>query len=188
MRETLLDLPEERCPVDELLRWVKGHRCLDCGKCVFGYEGAAQLELTLTDITMKKARSGDMEQLAKVCRLMTRQSLCEDGAELGETALAVFDRYREDFADHTARRSCLAGVCRSFVTYHILADRCVGCGDCLDACGEDAILGKKRFVHVIVQDECTQCGSCLDACGEGAVVKAGAVKPRCPARPIPCRR
>lgn len=188
MNEKLLNLSEKQCPVDELLRYVKGHKCLDCGKCVFGYEGAAQLELTLNDITMKKSRSTDMAQLAKVCRYMKEQTLCEDGVELGETALAVFEKYGDEFAAHVAKKSCKAGVCKSFVTYHILADRCIGCGDCMDECDDDAILGKKKFIHVIDQDECTQCGKCVDACGEDAIVRAGAVKPRCPAKPIPCKR
>lgn len=86
------------------------------------------------------------------------------------------------------KKNCPAGVCARFVTYHILAAKCVGCGDCMEICGEDAILGKKRFVHVIDQEECTRCGDCLESCGEGAVVKAGVVKPRCPVKPIPCKR
>lgn len=28
------------------------------------------------------------------------------------------------------------------MTYHILADQCTGCGDCMDECEEDAIQGK----------------------------------------------
>lgn len=74
------------------------------------------------------------------------------------------------------------------MTYHILAEKCVGCGDCMDACDEDAILGKTRFVHVIEQNECTQCGACMEACDEDAVVRAGAVKPRCPRKPVPCKK
>ena len=75
-------------------------------------------------------------------------------------------------------------MCKKFMTYHILAEKCVGCGDCMDACDEDAILGKTRFVHVIEQNECTQCGACMEACDEDAVVRAGAVKPRCPRKPV----
>lgn len=74
------------------------------------------------------------------------------------------------------------------MTYHILADKCNGCEECLDVCEDDAILGKKRFVHVIVQDECIQCEKCMEACEEDAIVQAGAVKPRCPKKPIPCKR
>ncbi len=52
MNEKLLNLSEKQCPVDELLKYVRAHKCQDCGKCVFGYEGATQLELTLNDITV----------------------------------------------------------------------------------------------------------------------------------------
>lgn len=188
MNQMLLKLSGNQCPVDELYKYAKGHKCLDCGKCVFGYEGATQLELTLSDITMKKARSTDMTQLTKLCRLMTTQSMCEEGIELAETALAVFEQYSEEFAAHTAKKSCRAGVCKKFVTYHILADKCIGCGECIGACDDDAILGKKNFIHVIDQDECTQCGKCVKTCEEEAIVAAGAIKPRCPAKPIPCKR
>jgi NADH-quinone oxidoreductase subunit F len=58
----------------------------------------------------------------------------------------------------------------------------------VDECDDDAILGKKKFIHVIDQDECTQCGKCVEACDEEAIVKAGAIKPRCPQKPIPCKR
>lgn len=44
------------------------------------------------------------------------------------------------------------------MTYHILADQCTGCGDCMDACEDDAI------------------------------VRAGAEKPRCLKKPIPCKK
>lgn len=36
MNEKLLNLSEKQCPVDGLLSYVRGHKCLDCGKCVFG--------------------------------------------------------------------------------------------------------------------------------------------------------
>lgn len=188
MNEMLLNLTEKQCPVNELLNYVKGHKCLDCGKCVFGYEGAAQLELTVGDITMKKSRSTDMEQLKKLCGFMVEQSLCEDGVELAKTVLAVLDKYADEFASHIAKKSCKAGVCKKFVTYHILPDLCIGCGECVDACEDDAIMGKKKFIHVIDQDECTQCGKCVSSCDEEAIVMAGAVKPRGPAKPVPCKR
>ncbi|MFR3651056.1 MAG: 4Fe-4S binding protein [Enterocloster aldenensis] len=40
----------------------------------------------------------------------------------------------------------------------------------------------------MVQDECTQCGACLNACDEDAIVRAGSIKPKCPRKPVPCRR
>jgi ferredoxin len=85
------------------------------------------------------------------------------------------------------RRLCQALVCESYVTFHILPDLCDGCGECVSVCPEDAIEGGKRKVHVIDQDACERCGKCYEVCNglRQAVVKAGAIKPRTPKRPIP---
>ncbi len=182
------NLKENECIVDVLFKAVSSHKCKDCGKCVFGYEGITQLEMILKDITEKRGRSTDVELLQDLCGMMKTQSLCEDGVEVAEGVLAALDTYKKDFEDHASRRGCRAGVCERFLTYHILADKCGGCGECIDACEDGAILGKKRFIHVIDQNECMQCGACVAACDCGAIIRAGAVKPKGPKRPIPCKR
>ena len=186
--ETIRAITEKQCPVDVLLHAVTDHKCGTCGKCVYGYEGAWQIGTILKDATERKGRNGDMALLQDAADMMKKYALCEDGIELAEGTLEALESYREDFESHIAKKGCRTGVCKKFMTYHILPDKCVGCTDCLDACDEDAILGKKKFVHVIDQDECTQCGECLEACEEEAIVTAGAVKPRCPKKPIPCKR
>ena len=173
--------------MSELLNHITEHKCISCGKCVFGYEGAAQLIMMLEDITAKRGRNTDLDQMKMLASFMADQSLCEDGEMLGKTVLEMLDRYADEFVLHISKKGCTAAVCKKFVTYHILQDKCIGCGDCLDACEDEAILGKRRFVHVIDQRECSQCGECLDSCPEGAIVMAGADKPRCPARPVPVR-
>ena len=186
--EKIQNLKENECIADLLLNEVRANECRTCGKCVFGYEGITQLEMTLNDITEKKGRSSDLSLMEELCGLMKTQSLCGTGEEIADAVLAAIETYRGDFEEHIGKKGCKAGICRKLMTYHILADRCTGCGDCMDECEEDAVLGKKRFVHVIDQDECTQCGACMSVCEEDAVVKAGAVKPKCPRKPIPCRR
>ena len=186
--EKIQNLKENECIAALLLNEVRANECRTCGKCVFGYEGITQLEMTLNDITEKKGRSSDLSLMEELCGLMKTQSLCGTGEEIADAVLAAIETYRGDFEEHIGKKGCKAGICRKFMTYHILADRCTGCGDCIDECEEDAVLGKKRFVHVIDQDECTQCGACMSVCEEDAVVKAGAVKPKCPRKPIPCRR
>jgi len=101
---------------------------------------------------------------------MKAQSLCETGSDIAVGVLAAMEQYGEDLGGHITKRICRAGVCRKFMTFHILPDQCTGCGDCVDECGEEAILGKRRFIHVIQQDECIQCGACLEICDEGAIV------------------
>lgn len=186
--EKINHLEETECIVDTLLKEVRENGCQTCGKCVFGYEGITQLEMILKDITEKKGRMEDLNLLEDLCGLMKSQSLCETGEEIAAALLAAIKEFKTDFLDHISRKGCRAGVCKKFMTYHILAEKCTGCGDCLDQCDEEAILGKARFVHVIRQDECIQCGACLAACEEAAVVRAGAQKPRCPQKPIPCKR
>ncbi len=186
--EKVKALQDNQCIVDVLLKLVNESKCNDCGKCVFGYEGVTQLRMILQEITEKKGRGDDMALMQDLSEMMFTQSLCEDGIEIAEAVKYALGEYASDIEDHIAKRACKAGVCKKFMTYHILAEKCIGCGDCLDACDEDAILGKKKFVHVIEQDECTQCGACLSECDEDAIVTAGAVKPRCPKKPIPCKR
>ncbi len=180
-------LKDTECSVDVLLNEVRKNECKTCGKCTFGYEGINQLEMILSDITEKKGRPGDLDLMTDLCQVMREQSLCEIGEEIAAAVLEAISMYRKDFEDHIGKKGCKAGVCKKYMTYHVLAAKCIGCGDCMDVCEDDAILGKKKFVHVIVQDECTQCGKCLEACEEEAIVTAGAIKPRCPAKPIPCK-
>ena len=186
--EKIRAIRDDQCAVDVLLKEVIAHKCNSCGKCVFGYEGATQIIMILKDFTEKKARSGDLDLIRDAVYMMKTQSLCEDGEELAAAVEECMETFKQDFEDHAAKKACRAGVCKKFVTYHILAEMCTGCGDCMDACEDDAILGKKKFVHVIDQDECVQCGKCMEACDEDAIVTAGAVKPRCPKKPIPCKK
>lgn len=186
--DRIKEIKENECIVDILQKEVEKNECKDCGKCVYGYEGITQLEMILSDMSRKKGKSDDLELMEDLCRQMKTQSLCETGIEIAETVLYAAENFKEIFEEHIGKKGCRTGVCIGFVTYHVLADRCTGCNACVDECEEDAILGKKRFIHVIDQEECTQCGACMEACDEEAIVKAGIHKPRCPKKPIPCKR
>lgn len=186
--EKIKMINEKECPVDLLRKEVRSSKCNDCGKCVFGYEGVTQLGMILDDITEKKGRGQDLSLIKDLCEMMKTQSLCEDGEDIADAALYALEHHAQEFEAHVAKKGCTAGVCKKFMTFHILAENCMGCGECMDACDEDAIIGKRKFVHIIDQKECTQCGACMDACDEDAIVRAGAVKPRCPKKPIPCKR
>ena len=120
--------------------------------------------MILKDFTEKKGRSGDLDLIRDACYMMKTQSLCEEGEDLADAVTEALETFKQDFEDHAAKKTCRAGVCKKFVTYHILADKCTGCGDCMDECEDEAILGKKKFVHVIDQDECVQCGKCMAKC------------------------
>ncbi|MGL5259662.1 MAG: NADH-ubiquinone oxidoreductase-F iron-sulfur binding region domain-containing protein [Lachnospiraceae bacterium] len=188
MMEKLKNKQETQCVVDLLLQSIQECECNTCGKCVYGYEGVTQLRLILHDITQKKGKSSDIALVYQLADLMRTQSICEIGTDLASEILYVQKNFGEEFEQHISKKVCNAGVCSGYVTYHILPDKCVGCNECVDACEDDAILGKNKFIHVIEQDECSQCGKCVEACEYDAIVKAGREKPRCPKKPIPCKR
>ena len=186
--EKIKNLDEKQCVVNVLLDSVKAHPCKDCGKCVFGYEGITQFEMILKDITERKARSEDKVLLTDLANLMVTQAVCDDGKEIAQAMLTALDKQGEVFDEHISKKQCRAGVCKQFMTFHVLASKCNGCTECMEVCEEDAISGKNKFVHVIDNDECTRCGKCIDVCSQGAIVLAGAIKPKCPKKPIPCRK
>lgn len=179
---------EADCILYQLKKIAEGYLTESCGRCVFGYEGITQINMFLSEIQLKKGKPDDIALLRNLCNEMKGQALCGIDATLASAVISAFDCFKDEIEEHITKKSCKAMYCNKFITYHILTDRCTGCTDCMDVCEDDAILGKKKFIHVIDQDECTQCGACVTACEEEAIVKAGAIKPRCPQKPIPCKR
>lgn len=41
---------------------------------------------------------------------------------------------------------------------------CIGCARCLDDCPTDAILGARRYLHVVLTADCSGCELCLPPC------------------------
>ncbi len=46
----------------------------------------------------------------------------------------------------------------------VIAELCVGCTRCLDACPVDALAGAQGRLHYVLPSLCTGCGLCLPAC------------------------
>lgn len=184
--ETLYAVSTDECIVDVLVRLAQELRDCSCGRCVFGREGTYQMHLTLSDIAGKKARSTDLEQLAFLCGLMRTQTNCSMGQTAANAVLDALEGFRQEIEAHIAERVCPHHVCREFVSYYIDPAVCSGCTECVDACDEDAIIGKRGMIHILEQDDCEKCGACAEACPVGAVRITGGAVPRVPSRPIPC--
>lgn len=181
-------IPEQACILDWFVPVVRSYLQSCCGRCVFGYEGVTQIYSILSDISQRKGKTGDLDLLMELCQTVQTQSLCNIGNVAAKLTISAISEFRLEIEAHITKKGCKAGVCRKFITYHILQDLCTGCNVCQDECEDDAILGKKKFIHVIDQDECTQCGNCLAVCPIDAIVTAGVVKPKCPKKPVPCKK
>ena len=176
------------CMANALNEICQLYRHETCGRCVFGHEGSHQIATIVADICRKKGKASDLELLRDLCPVMQGQCLCEQGRVMARTVMAFLDLFEAEISAHIGKKTCPAGECKAFLTYHILASKCQACNACVYSCEEDAILGRPRFIHVIDQKACTQCGACLGSCEYGAIVTAGAVKPKCPPKPIPFRK
>ena len=51
----------------------------------------------------------------------------------------------------------------------VIADNCVACGNCADACPHNAITIDD--IAIIDASKCVDCGSCIDECSSDALVK-----------------
>lgn len=185
---TLRTYGDKDCMADALVTIIDElRRATEC-TCTFGHEGGYQLATIMGDICSKKGKPGDIALMRDLAPVMASQAICGEGKALGRAVMQALDLFGAEIEQHIVKKVCPAGSCRAFQTYHILVSKCTGCGACLKACEDDAILGKPKFVHVIVQKNCVQCNKCLEACPEGAIVTAGADKPKTPPKPIPCKR
>ncbi len=174
------------CIVNTVKECMSFSRMESCGKCVFCREGTFQLQEILSDITSGKSRTNDLEMLADLCEGMAEGSFCAQGKAAPNPVITSLKLFGEEYEAHMKRRRCTAMVCKKYITYHVLPDKCTGCGDCMEKCPEEAIEGDDGMIHVIDADSCTKCGLCLEICSSGAnaIVKAGPVKPMTPKEPV----
>ena len=179
---------EADCMASALLEIVDELRRSSECTCTFGHEGAFQLLAILGDACQKKGKPADVALVRELADAAAAYAICDEGRAMGRAVLQALELFGSEITAHFEKRQCPTGGCAAFKTVHILVSRCTGCGLCLKACEDGAIMGKPRFVHVVDQGKCTQCGRCLEACPEQAVVLAGAKKPKTPPRPIPVKR
>jgi len=180
-------LNNERCMVQETKGVMLSARNESCGKCVMCREGTYQLERILSDMTEGEAKADDMLLIEEICNGMKLVSICDYGHEAPNAVMTALLNFKEEFDAHVSKKLCPALVCKKYITYHILGEKCTGCGRCAAICPADAILGEEGIIHIVDQHDCIKCGKCIEVCPEeySAVVKAGLIKPRTPRELIP---
>jgi len=169
------------CMVDATVKLTNAIWENSCGKCVLCREGSLQFKTIVGEMTQGKAKVTDIEMLREVAELVKVGAYCPFGQNMPNVLLSAFSLFADEFEEHIKKKSCSAGVCyKAEAIYVIMPDMCVGCGDCIDECDEDAIEGKKGFIHMIDQDMCENCGKCVSACDEGAIVAVTGKLPKLP--------
>ena len=180
-------LDEDTCMVEMTRFFLTFTQAESCGKCIPCRWGTKQMLDILEDITNGKGRPGDIELLEELAESVKDNSLCGLGQTAPNPVLTSIRYFRDEYEAHINEKRCPALACTELTSYHILPDKCQGCGICLRECPTDAISGGKRMVHVIDQSRCIKCGTCLDVCPPrfGAVVKVSGEEVTVPGEPVP---
>ncbi len=161
------------CIVDACVQLMNQTYEMSCGKCVLCREGTSQFKQIVTEMTTGKAKATDIDLIKEVSELISIGAYCPFGQNMTKPLTSAIALFADEFEDHAKRKTCKCGKCyKAAELYYIDPDECIGCGECIDACPEEAIEGKDGFIHMIDQDLCEQCGKCVSACDEGCIKTA----------------
>lgn len=156
-------MDDRTCVVDVARYFLEFLKDESCGKCSTCREGIRRMLDILTRITRGQGTLADLDQLENLGKVVRSVSLCGLGKTAANPVLSTLRYFRAEYEAHIRDGFCPAGVCRSLTQFRIV-ETCPGCGLCLKACPENAIVGEKKQPHTIIQEKCLRCGACREAC------------------------
>ncbi len=107
--------------------------------------------------------------LEHLARVIQDTSLCGLGQSAPNPVLSTLRWFREEYEAHVYDRRCPARACGELLLYTIDPDKCTGCAVCVKNCPSEAIVGTIRSPHHVIAERCVACGTCVDVCHVGAV-------------------
>ena len=148
-----------------------------CGKCFPCALGTAEAGIRLQRLVShaKDIDEKDIEILKRIGSQMIEGSFCKKGKDTGKYLAEILSVSGNEFKEHLSG-ICPKKECTSLIEYVIKPELCTMCGDCLEVCKYDAILGEKKVPYrsgslpfEIRKKRCTNCGECVKVCPTGAI-------------------
>ncbi len=165
----MIIMDEDDCIVD-VAKFYLGFTVEEsCGKCAPCRVGGRTLYNILDRITKGEGVMEDIDKLQTIGRAMQKASLCGLGQTAPNPVISTLHYFGDEYKAHIKDQRCPAGKCKSLISFHILADKCIGCTVCARKCPVNAISGERRQLHEIDQDICSKCGECYNACKFDAI-------------------
>ncbi len=167
----LIVMDEDSCMVDIAKFFLEFTVDESCGKCTPCRIGTKRLYEIIDKITQGNGTPEDLEKIKELCDYMSTSSLCALGQTASNPVKSTMHFFMDEYEAHVYDKKCPAGVCKSLLSYEIVADKCKGCTLCARNCPANAISGKVKEAHVIDPAACVKCGVCMSKCKFGAIIK-----------------
>jgi NADH:ubiquinone oxidoreductase subunit F (NADH-binding)/Pyruvate/2-oxoacid:ferredoxin oxidoreductase delta subunit/(2Fe-2S) ferredoxin len=107
--------------------------------------------------------------LPRLAGVIQDASLCGLGQSAPNPVLSTLRWFRDEYEAHVYERKCPAHKCQELIEYDIDAELCTGCTVCAKRCPTDAIVGERKEAHHIINDKCVACGTCIEVCKFNAI-------------------
>jgi NADH:ubiquinone oxidoreductase subunit F (NADH-binding) len=166
----MIVMDEETCMVDIARFFMEFTQDESCGKCVPCRVGTRRILEILERICAGKGVPEDIPLLRQLCDEIIEDSLCGLGQGAPNPVVSTMKHFLDEYEAHIYEKRCPAKVCRSLITFEILADKCTGCTVCARNCPVSAIHGERKQPHTIDTSICISCGICKQSCNFDAIV------------------
>jgi NADH-quinone oxidoreductase subunit F len=169
---------EKTCAVQKAFYYINefiaGPMCGRCFPCALG-TAEAGIRLQRLVHHAKDIDKKDIEILKRIGSQMIEGSFCKKGKETGKYLAEILSVSENEFKEHFSG-ICPEKECSNLIEYIIKPELCTMCGECLEACKYDAILGEMKAPYrsgylpfEIRKKRCTNCGECVKVCPTGAI-------------------
>ncbi|GLI53884.1 NADH-ubiquinone oxidoreductase-F iron-sulfur binding region domain-containing protein [Thermodesulfovibrio yellowstonii] len=165
-------MDEDSCMIDTAKFFLNFTSDESCGKCLPCREGLIELYRLVDKIAEGKASKEDIILIEQLCETIQKTSLCGLGQTAPNPVITAFKYFKEELDSHMEQKRCPAKICKgliSYISYHVLVDKCKGCTLCAQFCPTGAIAGIKGQPYVIDTEKCIRCGSCKEVCKFDAI-------------------